>query len=132
MIKLSKDDSGALRQKITIATHQLMSDVDALLGGEGSAPDPHDLFDASLAACTAITLSMFAKRRGIPLEAVNIELDRDSSREKSGDYSLDLAIEFVGEITPEQEAQLLAIVDKCPIHKLMSHGNIQINTRQLG
>ena len=128
MIKLQKDSSGTFRQRISVDAHELFADVDASVGGENSAPDPHDLLDSSLAACTAITLSMYAKRRGMPLEGINIDIERDASKEKTGEYNLALSIHFVGGLSDEQKQQLLGIVEKCPIHKLLSHATINIST----
>ena len=71
---------------------------------------------------------MFAKRRGMPLESVNIDVERDSSKEKSGEYNLAMNIQFVGDLSDEQRTQLLGIVEKCPIHKLLSHATINIST----
>src|SRR6218665_3716042 len=127
MIKLQKDAVGTFRQRISVDAHELFADVDTGLGGEDSAPDPHGLLDSSLAACTAITLTMFAKRRGIPLEGINIDIERDGSKEKSGEYNLALNIHFVGILSDEQKQQLLDIVEKCPIHKLLSHATINIS-----
>ena len=129
MIRLQKDTTGIFRQRIGVDGHELFADVDASIGGEDSAPDPHDLLDSSLAACTAITLTMFAKRRGIPLDGINIDIERDSSKEKSGEYNLALNIHFIGSLSDEQKQQLLNIVEKCPIHKLLSHATINISTR---
>lgn len=128
MIKLQKDAVGVYRQRIRVNTHELFADVDTNLGGEDSAPDPHALLDSSLAACTAITLSMYAKRRGMALDGINIDIERDDSKEKSGEYNLALSIQFVGSLSDEQKQQLLAIVEKCPIHKLLSHATINITT----
>lgn len=129
MIRLQKDLTGIYRQRISINSHQFFADVGTDVGGEDSAPDPHDLLDSSLAACTAITLTMFAKRRGMPLESINAEVVRDSSKEKTGEYNLSLQLEFIGNLTEEQRQQLVAIVEKCPIHKLLSHATISINTQ---
>lgn len=129
MITLQKDLTGIYRQRISVNSHQFFADVGTDVGGEDSAPDPHDLLDSSLAACTAITLTMFAKRRGMPLESINVEVVRDSSKEKTGEYNLSLQLEFIGNLTEEQRQQLLAIVEKCPIHKLLSHATISINTQ---
>jgi putative redox protein len=129
MITLQKDLTGIYRQRISVNSHQFFADVGTDIGGENSAPDPHDLLDSSLAACTAITLTMFAKRRGMPLESINVEVVRDSSKEKTGEYNLSLQLEFIGNLTEEQRQQLLAIVEKCPIHKLLSHATISINTQ---
>lgn len=128
MIKLQKDTTGIYRQRISVDAHELFADVDASVGGEDSAPDPHSLLDSSLAACTAITLSMYAKRRGMPLDGINIDIARDSSKEKNGEYNLALNIHFVGSLSEDQKQQLLGIIDKCPIHKLLSHATINIAT----
>ncbi|ACE84931.1 OsmC family protein [Cellvibrio japonicus] len=132
MIQLQKATDGKYRQQISIRTHHIYADVSQALGGEDSAPSPHDLFDTSLMSCTAITLTMFAQRRGMPLESINVQLTRDDSQEKQGDYGLSMALDFVGPLTDEQRQQLFAIVEKCPIHKLMSHGRIQIRTQLKG
>lgn len=71
---------------------------------------------------------MYAKRRGMPLEGINIDIERDASKEKTGEYNLALNIHFVGGLSDEQKQQLLGIVEKCPIHKLLSHATINITT----
>lgn len=128
MIQLEKADSGIYRQRIRIDGHEIFADVKADVGGEDTASDPHGLLDSSLAACTAITLTMFAKRRGIPVDSINIDIERDDSKEKAGEYNLAMKIEFVGALSDEQRQQLAGIVEKCPIHKLLSHGTFNIVT----
>jgi putative redox protein len=128
MIQLQKNDTGIYRQRIRIDSHEVFADVKADVGGEDTAPDPHGLLDSSLAACTAITLTMFAKRRGMPLDSINIDIERDDSKEKAGEYNLAMKIEFVGALSDEQKQQLAGIVEKCPIHKLLSHGTFNITT----
>jgi len=56
--------SGKLQQVITIGRHQLLSDAPEALGGENSGPEPHDLLAAALAACTTLTVTMYARRTG--------------------------------------------------------------------
>ena len=119
-INLQKDEAGTYRQVIRIHQHTIFADVAASFGGEDSAPDPHDLYDASLAACKAITLLMFAKRKQIPLDSVDVEIERDNSREAKGFYVLNVQLIFNGKLTPENRAQLSEVADKCPIHKLMT------------
>ncbi|HEY8940338.1 MAG TPA: OsmC family protein [Cellvibrio sp.] len=128
MIQLEKASDGIYRQQLRIDGHEIFADVKAAVGGEDTAPDPHGLLDSSLAACTAITLTMFAKRRGIPVESINIDIERDDSNEKAGEYNLAMKIEFVGSLSEEQRQQLAGIVEKCPIHKLLSHGHFNITT----
>lgn len=132
-IFLQKSDSGNFRQTIRVhqgsTQHTLFADVVASLGGDDSAPDPHDIFDASLAACKAITLMMYAKRKQLALDWVNIEIHRDNSQEATGQYQLNVVLKLIGHLSDSERQQLLAIADKCPIHKLMTATKVQVNTR---
>ena len=130
MIHLQKDSVGKFRQKITVNNkHELFADVAISSGGEDSASQPHDIFDASLAACKAMTLMLYAQRANIPLEEVNVDIDRDDSNEKSGEYALNVTLSLIGDLTLEQKQKLLAISEKCPIYKLMTQTTIHVNTQ---
>ena len=125
---LETTEDGALRQRIDIGQHQLFADMNVLAGGQDSAPDPHDLFDASLAACKALTLMLYAKQHNIPLQRVSINLQRDASQERAKIYALDIGLQLIGPLSDEERQKLLLIADKCPIHKLMSQATINIHT----
>jgi putative redox protein len=127
-INLQKNEIGTYRQTIRIYQHTLFADVATSFGGDDSAPEPHDFYDASLAACKAITLLMFAKRKQIPLTSVDVEIARDNSRETKGVYVLDVCLTFNGDLTPEHRTQLSDVADKCPIHKLMTSTHIEVNS----
>lgn len=126
-IQLRKSDSGTYRQTIRINQHTVFADVAKDLGGDDSAPDPHDLYDAALAACKAITLMMYAKRKQLPLDYVDVLIERDNSREAQGVYVLNVQLKLSGQLTAEQNAQLGAIAEKCPIHKLMTAVSTEIH-----
>jgi putative redox protein len=131
-IYLQKSDSGSFRQTIRVqqdsTQHTLFADVAAALGGDDSAPDPHDIFDASLAACKAITLLMYAKRKQLKLDWVDVEINRDNSQEAKGLYQLNVSMKLVGDLSESEQQQLSAIADKCPIHKLMTATTVQVTT----
>ena len=128
-VELHKDGTGAYRQRLRIDEHTLFADVTRELGGDGSAPDPHDLFDASLAACKAITVMMVARRRKVPLESIDVIIERDSSEEQRGHYRLAVSLHFNGDLDDDARQKLLEIADKCPVHKLMTQTEIHIDTR---
>ncbi|WP_166836301.1 OsmC family protein [Rheinheimera pleomorphica] len=128
-IQLRKSDSGIYRQTIRIHQHTLFADVSKDLGGDDSAPDPHDLYDAALAACKAITVMMYAKRKQLPLDYIDIDIARDNSREVQGTYVLNVQLKLLGNLTDEQKSQLAAIADKCPVHKLMTAAKTEVHTR---
>ncbi|WAJ35572.1 OsmC family protein [Pseudomonas sp. GOM7] len=124
--------SKGLQQQISIDAHQLLGDVAPELGGDGAGPDPHDLFDASLGTCKAMTLLLYARQRGLPLEGIDVSVERDDSEEREGNYHLIVELSLKGPLDEAQRQQLLRIADKCPIHKLMTSTDIQIETRLTG
>lgn len=127
-VNLQKSTTGTYQQTIRINQHTLFSDVGATFGGEDSAPDPHDLYDASLASCKAITLLMYAKRKQIALDSVDVIIERDNSQETKGLYILKTNLKLNGTLTAEQRQSLISIADKCPIHKLMTSTQTEINS----
>jgi len=114
-------------QRISIREHELLADM-LPPDGQDEGPDPHDLYDAALGACKAMTLVWFAKRQGIPLEDVRVGVIRDASEERKGVYKLTTRISIDGPMTDEQREKLFAVADKCPIHKLMADGQTEIET----
>jgi putative redox protein len=109
-------------------THSFRADVGPSSGGEDTAPGPHDYFDAALAACKAATAMWYAKRQKMPLERVETHVERDDSEERKGKYRLKLRVEFHGPLTDEQRAALSRAIAACPIHKLMTTTNVEIET----
>ncbi|WP_457790487.1 OsmC family protein [Pseudomonas sp. PL-6] len=130
MIRVST--AKGLLHHIDIGPHRLDSDVPAELGGDGAGPEPHDLFDAALGACKALTLMLYARQRGLPLEGLDVKVERDDSEERQGRYRLAVELELRGALDESQRQQLLRIADKCPVHKLMTSAEIQVDTRLSG
>lgn len=127
MIRISTESG--LRHSIEIGDHLLHTDVSQSLGGNASGPEPHDLFDAALGACKALTLMLYAKQRGLPLDSLDVRLSRDDSQERQGIYHLAVELNLQGALDDEQRQQLLRIADKCPVHKLMTSAEVQVETR---
>jgi len=108
--------------------HVLLSDAYASNQGNDLGPDAHDLYDAALAACKAVTVLWAARRKGIPVTDLALDLASDRSREREGVYAIAVDLAVSGPVTPEQVAQLQAIADKCPVHKLMTQVTTEITT----
>ena len=106
----------------------LAADETVEQGGDGSAPTPHDLYDAALGSCKALTVLWYAKRKGIPVEDVEVAVERDDTAERSGTYRLDARIRLGGNLSEAQRHELLAVAAKCPVHKLMSSVTTEIST----
>lgn len=132
MIHAETDIPGAFAQTIHVGAHILRADVSAALGGADVAPGPHDLFDASLAACKSLTAHWYAKRNGIPLERVEVHVERDDSRERAGVYVLRVRLAFHGPLSAAERERLYDVVSRCPVHKLMTSVEVTIETAPLG
>jgi putative redox protein len=118
---------GPLQQVIEIGPHRLLTDVSPALGGEDSGPEPHDLLAAALAACTTLTVSLYAKRKGYALDEVKVGIKHGQEGEA---YALHRSIHYVGALSEEEKQRLTDIANKCPVHKTLS-GKIQITTEAI-
>lgn len=127
MIRISTENG--LRHSIEIGEHLLHTDVPAEFGGEASGPEPHDLFDAAIGACKALTLMLYARQKGMPLEGLDVRVNRDDSEERQGVYRLAVQLDLHGPLDEAQRQQLLRIADKCPVHKLVTSSEVQITTQ---
>ncbi|APR79251.1 Hypothetical protein A7982_04598 [Minicystis rosea] len=131
MIDCETERPNEYPQEIRIREHKLRADVGAELGSTDSAPGAHDYFDAALAACKTLTATWYAKQHNIPLERVESHVERDDSKERQGVYVLKVRLAFHGPLTPEQRTKLYAAVARCPVHKLMTTTDVQIETAPL-
>jgi putative redox protein len=104
--------------------HQWIADEPASLGGGNAGPEPTSLLLSSLGACTNITLRMYAKRKGWPLESLRVELSMKSTADGT---VIDRQITLNGPLDQTQRERLLQIANACPIHKVLS-GAIRIDS----
>jgi putative redox protein len=124
MVTVKKSADGKLKQRIDVNGIELFADVSVENGGDGAGPDGHGLLDSALGACTALTLTMVARRKQIPLTDARVTI---THTEEQGVYKMQRQVELIGELSDEQRAYLLGIANKCPIHKVLS-GKIEIAT----
>jgi putative redox protein len=125
-IQSQTENVGAFRQRVTVDAFTLHADVSAAIGGNASAPTPHDYFDASLATCKALTACTVAKARGWALDRVIAEVSRDDADEKKGTYRLTVRLSFEGAMSAEEKTKLHDMLSRCPIHKLMTTSTVEI------
>ena len=127
-IKVIRDQSQAMRHIVHVRNHLISTDGTLEEGGVDAGPSPHDLYDAALGACKALTLVWYAKRKSIPVEDIEVTVDRDASEERKGVYRLATSIRLTGDLSEAQRQDLLAVAQKCPVHKLMSTVKTEITT----
>jgi putative redox protein len=108
---------GSIAHEIRIGAHGLLSDAATAAGGDDLGPDPHELLDAALASCTALTLMLYARRKGWHLEGVEAEV---SHQEADGVYHMRRDIHLVGVLAPEERERLLEIANKCPVSRTLA------------
>lgn len=103
-------------QAISVGAHRFVSDEPVGVGTD-EGPGPHELILAALGACTAMTLRMYAQRKGWPLDdvLVTLRLENDGTGPVVQRH-----IEFRGAIDPSQRARLLEIAGKCPVHRTLT------------
>ena len=87
-IHVTRDRSGKMRHVVAVREHRFAVDEGPANGGDDAGPTPHDLYDAALGACKALTVLWYAQRKGMPVEDIAVTVDRDASEERAGVYRL--------------------------------------------
>lgn len=124
MITVQKASDGKLKQRISNGRNEIFSDEPAILGGDDAGLSPHELLEAALGSCTALTVTMVARRKQMPLTDVKVEV---SHATVEGVYRMQRRITLIGDLTDEQKTYLLGIANKCPVHRTLS-GKIEIES----
>ncbi len=127
-ITVTRDLSQPMRHVVQVRDHQFAIDGSVEEGGDDSGPSAHDLYDAALISCKALTLVWYAKRKGIPLQDVQVTVERDASAERQGVYKLATTLHLGGDLSEAQRQELLTVAGKCPVHKLMTTVTTEITT----
>lgn len=116
-------------QLVYSGDHQFTTDITQSEGGEDLGPSPHDLYDAALASCKALTLMWYANKKGIQIDHIETRVDRDDTQERQGVYKLHTHLSLQGNFTDQEFQQLSAVAEKCPVHKLMTSVTTEITTQ---
>jgi putative redox protein len=100
--------------------HRLLIDEPVEAGGEDAGPAPTRLVAAGLAGCVAITMEMYAKRKGWELGQVEVTVDVEYDRFIPRSFAV--AIQIPAELDDEQREAMLKVAGKCPVHRVLSQG----------
>jgi putative redox protein len=126
-MKATATRSGSLRQAIRIRDHSLTIDEPTEKGGEDTGPSPQEMLAASLAACTAITMEMYAKRKGWDVGDVEVACDYTPA-ERGCPTRFNLIMRFPDSLSAEQVERLRIIAAKCPVHRTLE-GEVMFDER---
>jgi putative redox protein len=121
MITAKRKDN--LSAEIIAGNYRIISDVREALGGRDEGPDPHEYLQAALAACTIITVQMYANRKQWKLESTDVKINIVSETKEGTQITREVS--FKGDLTQEQILRLQEISTHCPIHHLLE-GKVEI------
>ncbi len=133
-------DSDIYTTEIKAGKHSLLADESESLGGNDFGASPYELLSASIAACKAMTLRMYANRKKWDLEEVKVHISYDRSykedcegcsREERKIETFDVELELIGDLDDAQKARLMEISERCPVHRTLN-GSANFQTKVLG
>jgi len=107
-----------LKHHIEIGTHKVTSDEPQDAGGSDAGPNPQELLAASLASCSAITMEMYAKRKGWDIGDVVVAVDYEPAQ-RGSPTRFSMAVKLPKELPEDQREKLMQIVAKCPVHRTL-------------
>ena len=124
------DPKGFLQDIRSGEKHHLLADEPQAYGGTNQGMSPYGFLAAGLGACTSMTIRMYARRKGWPLEHVSVDVTNDKMHSQDSDPATNVRIDnfrramrLSGPLTPKQTTRLMEIADKCPVHKTLEQSS---------
>ena len=117
-----------VRTEIEIRSHRITADEPAEKGGEDQGPAPGEMFLGSLAACTAMTLRMYANVKEWPLEGVDIEVEQERVKEDGREFPrITMRLTVHGDLDESQVERLKYIARRCPVHRTVTENPVVLH-----
>jgi putative redox protein len=118
---------GSLKHDLKVRRHELTADEPEENGGEDSGPSPQELLAASLASCTAITMEMYARRKGWEVGELVVDVDYEPAQ-RGSPTRFCVEVRLPKELPEDQRERLLQIAAKCPVHRTLE-GEVMFEER---
>jgi putative redox protein len=122
-----KREGDTYRHTVQVREHHMTIDEPLDAGGEDAGPDPQELLAVSLASCTAITVEMYAARKGWEVGGVEVDVEY-APAERGCPTKFDLVLRVPSELPEDQVERLLVIAAKCPVHRVLD-GEVMFQER---
>jgi putative redox protein len=113
--------------RVDIRQHELTVDEPIEQGGDDTGPSPQELLAASLASCTAVTVEMYAKRKGWDLGPVEVQCDYEPAQ-SGAPTRFALVLRLSADCSEDQIERLRSIAAKCPVHRTLE-GEVSFDQR---
>jgi putative redox protein len=123
----ARRDGGTFKHTVQVRDHQMTVDEPVETGGDDAGPDPLELLAVSLASCTAITMEMYAARKGWDVGHVEVDVEY-SPAERGCPTKFQLVIRLPDGLPEEQVERLRTIAAKCPVHRALD-GEVMFQER---
>ena len=118
---------GKLVQEVTIRGHELTADEPKDEGGDDEGPSPQELLAASLASCTAITMEMYAQRKGWEVGDLTVDVNYEPAQ-RGSPTRFNMVVKMPKELPEDQRRRLMQIAAKCPVHRTLE-GEVMFDER---
>jgi len=118
MKAVARRNTGSFNHRIAIRGHQVTVDESADLGGADDGPSPQELLAAAVASCTAVTMEMYAERKGWDIGDVEVECEY-ATPERGAPTQFNVVLRLPDSCSEEQIEKLRTIAAKCPVHRAL-------------
>ncbi|MBV8432251.1 MAG: OsmC family protein [Solirubrobacterales bacterium] len=118
MKKATARRTGTFTHRVSMGGHELTVDEPAELGGDDQGPSPQELLAATLASCTAITMEMYAQRKGWEIGPLEVDCEYEPA-ERGAPTVFSLVLRLPSACSPEQVERLREMAAKCPVHRAL-------------
>ena len=123
----ARRNGGKFRHEIEMRKHEVLSDEPPDHGGDDTGPNPQELLAASLASCTAITMEMYAERKGWQIGEVVVDVDYEPAQ-RGSPTKFEMVVRLPKELPEEQREKLMTVAAKCPVHRTLE-GEVMFEER---